>query len=405
MSNDFEESKLADLVSADTTGRADVGLAVLSEVGGRGYAGPVCALAGVSEDLARLTIAFPYGEVLSRPALGLRERQIITVSILLAHGSAQSQLRFHMDGLLNVGGSREDLTGLLYLAAAVLGFPAAINAVPIVRSVLSERDLSAPPASDQAISAPLTGNPKARATLEDISADFVAWQTEIAAGDLLARCALDPRLLHIAAASMLATHAKHPSILIGHFRRALSAGATKSDLEELLIQVSVYAGFPSALTAAGVLRSALEAPDHPDSSAPVSPPSNRAERFRRGAEALSATSAGSGADVVDTFKDVAPDLGRILVEHCYGDVFSRPGLAPKTRELAACSALAAMGTVTSEKPLAVHIDAALNVGADQTEIVETILNTLPYAGYPAVEKALLIAAERFAAAPAAKKLA
>lgn len=63
------------------------------------------------------------------------------------------------------------------------------------------------------------------------------------------------------------------------------------------------------------------------------------------------------------------------------------------RELTACAALAAQGTVAAEKPLGVHIDAALNLGASREEIVETLFNVIPYAGYPLIEKALLIAQE------------
>jgi 4-carboxymuconolactone decarboxylase len=98
--------------------------------------------------------------------------------------------------------------------------------------------------------------------------------------------------------------------------------------------------------------------------------------------------------VVDSFKDVAPGLGRLIVAHCYGDIFCRRGLEPKVRELSAISALAAQGTVAAEKPLGVHIDAALNLGATREEVVETLFNVIPYAGYPLIEKALLIAHDR-----------
>ncbi len=55
-------------------------------------------LAAVSKGMANLTVAFPYGQVLSKDQLGLRTRQICTISSLIVHGSAQSQLRFHSDG-------------------------------------------------------------------------------------------------------------------------------------------------------------------------------------------------------------------------------------------------------------------------------------------------------------------
>jgi 4-carboxymuconolactone decarboxylase len=89
----------------------------------------------------------------------------------------------------------------------------------------------------------------------------------------------------------------------------------------------------------------------------------------------------------------------MIVEHSYGDVFSRPGIDPKIRELTACAALAAVATKTTEAPLRVHINAALNAGASRKEVLETLLNLVPYSGYPVVQQAVRIAGEEFAKRP------
>ena len=103
----------------------------------------------------------------------------------------------------------------------------------------------------------------------------------------------------------------------------------------------------------------------------------------------------AGATVVDSFNDLAPDIGRAIIEHSYGDIFSRAGLNAITRELAACSALAAVGSKATQTPLRVHVNAALTAGATPAEIVETLLNVLPYRGYPAVEESMRVAGEEF----------
>jgi 4-carboxymuconolactone decarboxylase len=51
--------------------------------------------------------------------------------------------------------------------------------------------------------------------------------------------------------------------------------------------------------------------------------------------------------------------------------------------------------VTTETPLRVHINAALNAGASRQEI-ETLLNLVPYSGFPSVQQAVRITAEEFA---------
>lgn len=80
------------------------------------------------------------------------------------------------------------------------------------------------------------------------------------------------------------------------------------------------------------------------------------------------------------------DLGRYIVEFAFGDVYSREGLSLRDRELATVAALTAMGG--REPQLEVHIGAALNVGLTGREIEETIIQTVPYAGFPTAINAM-----------------
>ncbi len=390
------EQQLENLASPGEREKHLRGLAVLKEIGGENFGGPVSQLASFSEDLARFTIQYPYGDVLSREGLDLRTRQILTAATLLAHGSAQSQLFFHLNGLLNAGGTRDDIVDLLFISAGLLGFPTAINAVPIVRDILASQDESEN--AHEVYASPAGPDiPSDRfAVLDRIAPDFLKWREHTLDEEIFGAVRLEPKLAHLASAAMLAAQGKVSESFDGHIVSALAAGAIHNDIVEMVIQLSVYSGFPAALNAAGRARNVLKAQERPDGMVQKRAGSIRHDerRFMRGAATLAATSGGSGADVVDSFKDIAPDLGRLIVAHCYGDIFYRPALNPKVRELGAISALAAQGTVAAEKPLGVHIDAALNLGATREEIVETLFNVIPYAGYPLIEKALLIAQER-----------
>jgi 4-carboxymuconolactone decarboxylase len=95
--------------------------------------------------LSRFTVEYPYGDVLSRPGLDLPARQRCTISMLLADGSAQAQLKLHVAGFLNAGGTPQGVVELLFVSVAVLGFPATVNAVGIVRSAFAERQLKFQP--------------------------------------------------------------------------------------------------------------------------------------------------------------------------------------------------------------------------------------------------------------------
>lgn len=101
-----------------------------------------------------------------------------------------------------------------------------------------------------------------------------------------------------------------------------------------------------------------------------------------------------GERVLDAFREVAPDLPKFVVEFGYGDVYSRPGLDLKSRQLATVAALAALGKYPNE--LAVHIHGALNVGWTKEEIVEVIMQMALYAGFPAALNAAHVASEVFA---------
>jgi 4-carboxymuconolactone decarboxylase len=121
---------------------------------------------------------------------------------------------------------------------------------------------------------------------------------------------------------------------------------------------------------------------------------NQDTRFELGATTLAAITGGTGASVVESLKDIAPDLADWIVSFSYGDVLSRPGLDRRSRQFATIAALTAMGTAAPQ--LKVHINGALNVGCQPSEIVEVILQMAVFAGFPAAINALNIAREAFA---------
>src|SRR5919109_3112697 len=66
-------------------------------------------------------------------------------------------------------------------------------------------------------------------------------------------------------------------------------------------------------------------------------------RYERGLKALGAIDGESGQRVVESLKDIAPDFARYLIEFPFGDIYSRPGLDLKSREVAVVAALTALG--------------------------------------------------------------
>jgi 4-carboxymuconolactone decarboxylase len=119
-------------------------------------------------------------------------------------------------------------------------------------------------------------------------------------------------------------------------------------------------------------------------------------RLERGKQALAAIDGQAGQAVIDALADIAPDFATYLFEFPFGDIYSRPGLSLREREIATIAALAAMGTATPQ--LKVHIEAGLNVGLSQAEISEILMQMAVYAGFPAALNGLFAAKEVFAKA-------
>ncbi len=118
------------------------------------------------------------------------------------------------------------------------------------------------------------------------------------------------------------------------------------------------------------------------------------DRYRRGLEIFERLYGETGAKTLRSLQETAPDLARYIVEFAFGDIFARPGLDLKSRELATVAALTAMGNAPAQ--LRAHIQGALNAGCTQQEIIEIILQMILYAGFPAAINGVQAAKEVFA---------
>lgn len=116
-------------------------------------------------------------------------------------------------------------------------------------------------------------------------------------------------------------------------------------------------------------------------------------RLERGQQELARIDGEGGQKVVDALADIAPDFARYLLEFPFGDIYARPGLGLREREIATIAALAAMGNAAPQ--LKVHIQAGLNVGLTRDEITEVLMQIAVYAGFPAALNGLFAAKEVF----------
>ena len=111
------------------------------------------------------------------------------------------------------------------------------------------------------------------------------------------------------------------------------------------------------------------------------------ERYRRGVDIIEHLAAGRLEQFMTSdVAEIAPDFARMAVEFAFGDLYAREQLDLRSREIAAIASLATIGEAMPQ--LRNHVSAALNLGVARGEIIEILMQTAVYAGFPAALRAL-----------------
>jgi 4-carboxymuconolactone decarboxylase len=95
-------------------------------------------LAAVHPDLEKVLIEFAWGTILDRPGLSERDRELITLGVLLALGRDR-EATTHLHAALNVGISKDELVELLIHCGVYAGFPATMTGAGLLADVLEAR--------------------------------------------------------------------------------------------------------------------------------------------------------------------------------------------------------------------------------------------------------------------------
>ncbi len=100
---------------------------------------------------------------------------------------------------------------------------------------------------------------------------------------------------------------------------------------------------------------------------------------------------GSSDRLIASQTGLGQDLARYGIEFNFGDIYSRPGLTLAQREMATIAALVAIGGL--EPQLRGHTRGGINAGLTATEIIETVVHTVQYSGFPRALNALKVVCE------------
>jgi 4-carboxymuconolactone decarboxylase len=93
-----------------------------------------------SPRLAKLALEFGYSDVYQDDRLDLKQRSLITLASLITQGDAGRGLQYHFHAALRVGVSKAEILELINHCSAYAGFPKAIHALHIFKTVLEEKE-------------------------------------------------------------------------------------------------------------------------------------------------------------------------------------------------------------------------------------------------------------------------
>lgn len=209
--------------------------------------------------LGSYVLDFALGDVWTRPALSRRDRSLVVITILTTLNQL-NQLRVHVQGGVNHGLTPTEIEEIMVQLSAYAGFPRAIDGMTTARQAMAELDgvdslppsPPAPPKEDDRRSA------DARAIMAELSANqppggigvdmgpFTGTAGRWAFGEIWARDELSRRDRSLVVCSTLTTQDK-PTELLFHLQAALNNGVTADELEEVMVTVIAYAGFPTAV--------------------------------------------------------------------------------------------------------------------------------------------------------------
>ncbi|EED34465.1 carboxymuconolactone decarboxylase family protein [Luminiphilus syltensis NOR5-1B] len=78
---------------------------------------------------SEIILGFAFTDVIARQGIDLRTREMLTIAMLSAMGTAPDQLDFHMRAAMSAGVTREEIVEIALQVAVYAGVPACINAI------------------------------------------------------------------------------------------------------------------------------------------------------------------------------------------------------------------------------------------------------------------------------------
>jgi 4-carboxymuconolactone decarboxylase len=206
---------------------------------------------------------------------------------------------------------------------------------------------------------------------------------EFIMGDLWSRPQLSRRDRSLVVVSVLMAQARDEE-LEGHIGIGMNHGLTRAEIEELLLQVAAYAGYPAAMASSRRVDAVWNRLDGTERVEGRPPAARKSDDDRRadGADVFRTLSGRADLDAVavaELLTGAVGDVGDLALRFAFGEIWCRPELSRRDRSLAVIAILGALG---AEDELAFHVPGGIRHGLTTTEIDEVFVQLVGYAGFP-----------------------
>ncbi len=164
-----------------------------------------------------------------------------------------------------------------------------------------------------------------------------------------------------------------------HIGAALDLGLSAEAIREVLVQAGLYAGFSAAeetlaLMAEVLAERGVPFPPDPPADAPLEELASRGQAMMHEVHRANSRQGYATPDNPVTYA-----LYELAIQYGYGEIWFRPGLDRRQRALVAVAAFTALRLPEQARRFG---QAALNLGASRTEVIEAIVQTAPHSGFP-----------------------
>ena len=214
-------------------------------------------------------------------------------------------------------------------------------------------------------------------------------------GDIYESVNLSPKVREIVLVAGLTAMGNAKSELKTHITGALNSGWTIIEVQEIILQMSIYSGFPSSANGMNALKEVLggrEKKGVADTKGTLINAKARVKKSQReaGVIQLEKLQVINAKELLEAYKDVSPSFAKHVIEYAFGDILSRPEVDYQTREMATIAALTATGAT---KQLKFHVQGAMNIGASKKDIADIIVLVGAYSGFPSMANATSVLKE------------